>query len=59
MSTKRSYQRRPGLLQAARDLNVSYGHLRMCVIGVRQSNSLMRRLDAWTKANPQTPEAAA
>jgi hypothetical protein len=57
-STKRSYRRRPGLIQAARDLGVSYGHLRMCVAGVRQSASLMLRLAAWQTANAKTEGAA-
>lgn len=48
---KHRWQRRPGLAKAARDLGVSYGHLRMCVIGVRTSVSLMNRLAEWQKNN--------
>lgn len=51
---KRSYKLRPGLIQAARDLGVSYGHLRMCVAGVRTSVSLMARLAEWQRANSTT-----
>jgi hypothetical protein len=46
-STKRSYRRRPGLIQAASELGVSYGHLRMCVAGVRQSRKLISNYRAW------------
>jgi hypothetical protein len=45
-STKRSYRRRPGLIQAAADLGVSYGHLRQCVAGIRKSDRLLARYRA-------------
>ena len=49
-SAKRSYQRRPWLVQAARDLGVSYGHLRQCVVGVRKSRKTLSKLRTWKKA---------
>lgn len=47
--TKRSYQRRPGIISAARELGCSYGHLRMCVAGDRQSEKLLARFRAWKR----------
>lgn len=53
---KRKYQPRPGIKQAAELLGVSYGHLRMCFIGVRQSKSLMARYHALLSREGADPE---
>ncbi|MFO1487847.1 MAG: hypothetical protein U1F65_05155 [Verrucomicrobiota bacterium] len=45
-SKKRTNQRRPGLIAAAKELGCSYGHLRLCVAGQRVSVSLMTRYEA-------------
>jgi len=44
---KREYRQRPGLRAAAKDLAVSYSHLRRVAIKDRTSVSLMKRLRAW------------
>jgi hypothetical protein len=34
-------------MAAAQELGVSYGHLLMCIKGIRQSRRLMARYEAW------------
>jgi len=43
---KRSYRRWPGLKEASKQLNVSYGHARLVRAGARVSHSLLERLQA-------------
>jgi hypothetical protein len=49
---KRKYQRRPGLKETAEQLGVSYGHLRLCVAGERDSHSLLERYSALKGGAP-------
>jgi len=51
--SKRQYQRRPGLKEAAEQLQVSYGHLRLCVAGKRISSALLARYLDWKSKQPQ------
>lgn len=43
---KRRNKRWPGLKSAAETLGVSYGHLRLCASGQRESKSLLSRFHA-------------
>jgi hypothetical protein len=45
----REYRQRPGLRAAAKDLAVSYSHLRRVAIKERTSVSLMKRFRAWQR----------
>jgi hypothetical protein len=56
-SLKRKNQRWPGLRDAAKALGVSYGHLRLCLVGQRVSNSLLARYHALqsSQKTPNTP----
>jgi len=54
-ANRKPYQRRTGMQVAAIQLGVSYGHLRRCVIGERQSRSLLSRYRAL-KSTQQTTE---
>jgi hypothetical protein len=45
-TAKRQYRRWPGVMAAAAELGCSYGHLLMCIKGIRQSRSLMIRYQA-------------
>jgi hypothetical protein len=63
-----SFQQRvafPGITRAARELNISRGHLFACLTGERKSRRTIRRWTAWLEKNPayaalqrQTPPAA-
>lgn len=54
--TKRKYKKHPGLSQAARDLGVSYQHLRRVVVtGERISPPLSARFNAWQRQH-QLPD---
>lgn len=55
-NAKREYRRRPGLRTAAKDLAVSYSHLRRVVIGDRTSVSLMIRYDTWKRQQQTAPQ---
>lgn len=50
-NTKRSYQKHPGVMQAARDLGCSYWHLRRVVNGERESKSLTKKFRAWQRTH--------
>jgi len=53
---KRKRRMWPGVKQAACALGVSYEHLRMCLMGVRQSRRLMAR---YVELKGQQEQAAA
>jgi hypothetical protein len=46
---KRRNKKWPGLKEAAKQLNISYGHLRLCVARERDSRSLLNRFRAWKR----------
>jgi hypothetical protein len=50
---ERKYQPWPGAVAAARDLRVTYSHLRRVLSGKRVSRSQMARYAALTPANPR------
>jgi predicted nucleotidyltransferase len=47
-TSKRQYRRWPGVITAAAELGCSYGHLLMCVKGIRRSRSMMERYRTLT-----------
>lgn len=49
-------KRWPGLKEAAKQLGVSYGHLRLCVAGERASRSLRNRYRAWKNQHRTAPK---
>lgn len=54
---KRKMTPRPGWIQAARALGVTYSHLRRVLLGEREGKSLAERFLAWQRQQP--PEATA
>jgi hypothetical protein len=55
---RRRNQHWPGLRDAAKALGVSYGHLRLCLVGQRESKSLLARYNDLNSSqpNPTTPQ---
>jgi len=54
---RRKLVRRPGLIEAAAALGVTFSHLRRVVIGERQSISLLKRYRALRRQRPAAVQA--
>jgi len=48
---KRKYTPKAGYVIAAQALGCTASHLRRCVIGERQSKSLLQKFRAWQRSN--------